>query len=51
MLSNTGGGMESAALIGGELVVLCGAGSTGRALFGTFGRTGLGFLGSEIARR
>jgi hypothetical protein len=50
-LSDTGDGMGSAALIGEELVELCDAGPTGRGLFGTFGRTGLGFLGSEIARR
>ncbi len=38
-------------LIGEESLLDCGEGSIDRGLFGTLGRTGLGFFGSEIARR
>jgi hypothetical protein len=43
--------MESAILVGDESLVDSDVFSLGRGLLGGFGRTGLGFFGSEIVRR
>jgi hypothetical protein len=46
-----GGGMESAILVDDESLIDSDVFSLGRGLLGGLGRTGLGFFGSEIARR
>jgi hypothetical protein len=43
--------MKSATLVDDELLVDSDVFSLGRGLLGGLGRTGLGFFGSEIARR